>query len=218
MVIALLLVGCGGGGSTTPPAATTNEATTTTENVETTNTTSEITTTTANESQSFDAPTIDAETKQSYLDVINAVRAVEQDCGSEGIKTAVSTLEWNDSLYKAAYEHSEDLAESDTFSHDGSGTDTDWTSQVQNLGRGSTTKERIENNGYTNWRAIGENTTAGTSWDTAEEAVSEEDTAAEETEDDVEADVEPTPEIEEEEPSEDSEAEQEVQAESESEE
>ena len=171
MVIALLLVGCGGGGSTTPPAATTNEATTTTENVETTNTTSEITTTTANESQSFDAPTIDAETKQSYLDAINAVRALEQDCGSEGIKPAVSALEWNDSLHKAAYEHSEDLAESDTFSHDGSGTDTDWTSQVQNLGRGSTTKERIENNGYTNWRAIGENITAGTSWDIAEEAV-----------------------------------------------
>jgi len=124
-----------------------------------------------NDNQPFDAPAIDNAEKLSYLDAINTARASEQNCGSEGIKPSVSALMWNDALYKAAYEHSEDLAESDTFSHDGSGTNSDWTSQVQNLGRGSTTKERIENNGYVNWSTIGENVAAGTTTDTALEVV-----------------------------------------------
>ena len=124
-----------------------------------------------NDGQPFDAPFIDNTEKLSYLDAINTARASEQNCGSEGIKPAVSALVWNEALYTAAYEHSEDLAESDTFSHTGSGTTSDWTSQVQNLGRGSTTKERIENNGYVNWSMIGENIAAGTTTDTAPEVV-----------------------------------------------
>ncbi|HIP62323.1 MAG TPA: CAP domain-containing protein [Sulfurovum sp.] len=118
-----------------------------------------------------DAPVIDEATKQIYLDAINNARSIEQDCGVEGIKPAVSALVWNDALYKSAYEHGKDLAESDTFSHDGSGTDSDWTAEVQGLGRGSTIKERIVNNAYTNWSTLGENVAGGTFQDLAQEAV-----------------------------------------------
>lgn len=119
----------------------------------------------------FDAPIIDNIVKQAYLDAINNVRASAQDCGTGGMKPAVSALVWNDALYRAAYEHSEDLAESDTLSHDGSGTASDWTAQIKNLSRGSTALERIENNGYINWNLIGENITAGTNQDLVEEAI-----------------------------------------------
>ena len=118
-----------------------------------------------------DIPPIDESTKQVYLQAINDARAEQQDCGSYGVKPAVPALAWSDGLYKAAYEHNEDMTESDIFSHDGSGTGSDWTAQVLELGRGSTMNERVENNGYTGWRAIGENITAGTNRDTAQEAI-----------------------------------------------
>ncbi len=124
-----------------------------------------------NNPQSFDAPIIDAVIKQAYLDAINNARATEQDCGVKGIKSAVPPLTWSDALYKAAYEHSDDLAESNTFSHDGSGSNSDWTAQVQNLGKGSTFIQRIENNEYVNWKSIGENIVGATNLDLAQEAV-----------------------------------------------
>ena len=110
-------------------------------------------------------------TKQAYLDAINYVRAHEQDCGKYGVKPAVGALKWNDLLYKAALEHSNDLAKTNTFSHDGSGKSTDITAQKTKLGRGSKVGERIEYNGYANWRAYGENIAAGTSMDEAQEAI-----------------------------------------------
>lgn len=154
-VISFVFIGCGGGSSTPSSEESTNTNTSTT----------------VNTPQVYDAPIIDTVIKQAYLDAINDARATQQDCGSKGIKPAVSLLVWNDALYKAAYEHSEDLAESDTFSHEGSGTDSDWTAEIQNLGKGSTVKERIENNGYTNWKTYGENISAGTNQDLAQEAV-----------------------------------------------
>jgi len=108
-----------------------------------------------------DTPAVLASTKQAYLDAINHERSAPQNCGIKGIKPAVSPLVWNDNLYKAAYEHSEDLAVSNTFSHSGSGTNSDWTAQVQNLGEGSTFKERSENNGYIGWKTLGENIAKG---------------------------------------------------------
>ncbi len=114
---------------------------------------------------------LDTKTKKVYLDTINAVRAESQDCGVYGVKPAVPALQWNDLLYKAALEHSNDLAKIDTFSHDGSGKSTDITAQKTQLGRGSKVGERIEYNGYTNWRAYGENIAAGTSMDEAQEAI-----------------------------------------------
>jgi len=122
-------------------------------------------------SHPHDTTMIETRIKKIYLDAINQKRSQNQNCGTSGTKPAVGPLVWNDTLYKSAYEHSEDLAESGTFSHDGSGTVSDWTAQVQKLGKGSSVKERIENNGYTNWKNIGENITAGTGRDTAEKAM-----------------------------------------------
>ncbi len=158
-----LLTGCGGGGSTAVSSTTNN----------TTNNTPPTSSTLI----PFVAPVLSESEKQDYLDAINNARLTEQDCGSEGIKSAVPPLTWNDKLYNAAAEHSTDLAawnngvvtESEAltkFSHDGSGTDSDWTAQKLELEEGSTIKERIENSGYV-WQAIGENIAAGTNTDTA---------------------------------------------------
>ena len=99
--------------------------------------------------------------KAEYLDAINAARAETQDCGSQGVFDPAAALTWNDRLGNAAWEHSNDMAQSDTFSHNGSGTASDATAQDQGLGRGSRFNERIENQGYTNYRTIGENIAAG---------------------------------------------------------
>ena len=105
----------------------------------------------------YDVPPIDNTTKQAYLDAVNDVRAKQQDCGIYGMMGPVSPLVWSDALYKSAYEHSNDMMQSDTFSHTGSGTEHDWTAVILDLGRGSTPTERMENNGYTNWTYSGEN-------------------------------------------------------------
>ncbi len=105
----------------------------------------------------FEVPEIDSRTKKRYLDAINRLRSRTQNCGKEGIKPPASALWWNDALYKAAYEHSRDLAISNTFSHKGSGGDSDWTAREQGLKRGSRFDERIKKNGYTEYKSIGEN-------------------------------------------------------------
>ena len=161
MLISVLLVGCGSSGSS--PVAT---------NVDNTPSTEDTVSTVTSE-----APVLSESIKQDYLDAINAARAIEQDCGSEGIKPAVFPLVWNDKLYSAAAEHSVDLAAwnngvttvaeaSTRFSHEGSGTDSDWTAKQLELRRGSTARERVEYSGY-KWQASGENIAAGTTTDTA---------------------------------------------------
>ena len=99
-------------------------------------------------------------TKQKYLDAINQVRSQTQDCGYEGIKVSVPALKWNDKLYDAAYMHSNDLAETDTFSHTGSGTQSDIVAWKLHPNVGSTVKERLEYTGYV-WSGYGENIAAG---------------------------------------------------------
>ena len=99
-------------------------------------------------------------TKQKYLDAINQARSQTQDCGYKGIKPPVPALKWNDKLYDAAYMHSNDLAETDTFSHTGSGTQSDLAAQKLHPNVGSTIKERIEYTGYV-WSRYGENIAAG---------------------------------------------------------
>ncbi len=107
----------------------------------------------------FDAPTISEADKTAYLHAVNSARATSQDCGVHGVMPPAPALEWSDSLYRASYEHSEDLIMSgvtlETFGHDGSGTDSDWTAQVLDLGRGSTPQERGANNKYSIY--VGEN-------------------------------------------------------------
>ena len=114
-------------------------------------------------------PVISTEFKKAYLLELNKVRSVEQSCGSEGNFLATTALTWNTKLYQAAYEHSYDLATTNTFSHSGSGQASDITGVK--LGKASTFKERIVANGYKSYSSIGENIGAGTNSDTAKKIV-----------------------------------------------
>jgi len=116
-------------------------------------------------------PTLDDALKQAYLDIINEARLEGRECGEYGYFAATSALTWNEHLYDAAYEHSKDMAISNTFSHTGSGTQSDETAKALHSSSGSSVGERIEHNGYTNWRRYGENIAAGTSMDEAVEAM-----------------------------------------------
>ncbi len=153
-----MLVGCGGG-STAPATDTVAD-----------NTASPSTASGSNSiANPYPAPVLTDDVKTAYLKVINDARSVQQDCGTKGVFPPAAPLGWSDTLYDAAYEHSTDMAESNTFSHDGSGTNSDWTGVE--LGKASSVSERLENNGYTNWKKISENIAAGTTMDTAQEAV-----------------------------------------------
>lgn len=158
LTIIVFINGCGGSTANDAPNAVNSEsAINTQENIL--------------DSVPYDIPPLDATTKQIYLNAINNARSIPQDCGVYGIKDAVPALTWDDALYKSAAEHSEDLAESNTFSHTGSYTESDWTAQVMNLNSGSTMTNRIDNNGYTNWKKIGENIAAGSKMATVQEAI-----------------------------------------------
>ena len=107
---------------------------------------------------------------QRYLQLINKARATGRRCGEYGYMPAVDPVTWNDKLYRAALEHSKDMAKSNTFSHTGSGTATDVTAQANHPGQGSTVKERIAHSGY-KWHSYGENIAAGTDKDQPDEAI-----------------------------------------------
>ncbi|HIP50567.1 MAG TPA: CAP domain-containing protein [Campylobacterales bacterium] len=109
--------------------------------------------------------------KNAYISELNRVRSIPQDCASRGIYYATTPLTWNDKLYNAAYEHSYDMATSNTFSHTGSGQATDTTGVK--LGKASTFKERIVANGYKSYSSIGENIASGTTSDTAKKVVAQ---------------------------------------------
>ncbi len=104
------------------------------------------------------APAINSNDKQNYLDAINAARRSAQNCGSKGNFPAVANVTWNDALYKAAYEHNKDMNASNVVNrdHTGSNTASDYTAQVQHLDHGSTTRDRIANNGYGAYLSTGE--------------------------------------------------------------
>jgi uncharacterized protein YkwD len=152
-----LFVGCGGGGSSSSTTTDNNYAVAS--NIES--------------PDPSNAPILSKETIDEYMKAINDARTKEggQDCGKHGHFDPAPPLKWNDQLYRSAYEHSYDMAKSDTFSHDGSGTEYDWTAQVQDLGRGSKLQDRVENNNYKNWKKIGENIAAGTDFKSAKDAV-----------------------------------------------
>lgn len=99
-------------------------------------------------------------THLEILDAINQARAVARDChDGRGVVGPSVALVWNSELYASAYEHSSDLATSDTFSHIGSGITSDVTGS--NLGHASKFNERIEANGYVDFKVIGENIAGG---------------------------------------------------------
>ncbi len=138
-IVTLFLIGCGGGG--TSPIDD--------ENVETPN----------YNYVPYNAPAIDEDTKNEYLTEINNARAEGRYCGDTWFD-AVPPLKWSTELYNAAYEHNVDMAKADFFAHDGSGTESDWTAQKLELGRGSHYYERIKNNSF-NYTFAGENASTG---------------------------------------------------------
>jgi len=106
----------------------------------------------------FDAPPISEAQKAEFLNAINAVRAQGRECGKYGYMPAVPPVTWNDALYRAAYEHTVDMAMTGVLSHSGSGTSSDWTAQVLGLDRGSTLTEREGVNGIDiTYKILGEN-------------------------------------------------------------
>ncbi len=125
--------------------------------------------------QPIDAPKITEEDKEAFLEAINTARSEAQECGEKGHFEAADPLEWSTALYKAAYEHNDDMIKSGVVhkDHTGSGTEHDYTAQVQNLGKGSTFDQRIVNNGFTGAGPLLENLTLGTNTDTAKKAVEE---------------------------------------------
>jgi len=100
-------------------------------------------------------------TQQKFLNAINEARTISRDCYPDdpfrGEMKVTHPLKWNAELYASALEHSSDLAESDTFSHLGSGTISDITGD----GKKSRFNERIIANGYANYYSVGENIAGG---------------------------------------------------------
>ena len=108
--------------------------------------------------------------KEKYLKVINYARSKARECKnndgsssdpSMGLFTVANALTFNGNLYDAAWEHSKDLAKSNTFSHDGSGTIHDVTGSNIAPGHKSSFIERIEAAGYVGYARIGENIAGG---------------------------------------------------------
>jgi len=115
-------------------------------------------------------PAISETLKNEYLKAVNNARSEPQDCGEAGSFAATTKLTWNSKLYEAAYEHMQDLIESKTFEHEGSGTESDWTGYA--LGKKSDFVERIVNHGY-KWSRLAENLGGGTHLTQPEEMVRE---------------------------------------------
>ena len=113
-------------------------------------------------------PVISESLKVKYLNAVNNARTQPQDCGTKGSFPATTTLIWNDKLYQAGYEHMQDLIESQTFEHEGSATESDWTGYT--LGKKSDFIERAESYGY-KWARLGENLGGGTQLNQVEEMV-----------------------------------------------
>jgi uncharacterized protein YkwD len=98
---------------------------------------------------------------REILEAINRARAEPRDChDGVGIRNPVPPLVWNEELYQSAYEHSRDLAKSNTFNHLGSGTEYDITGYNRG-GKRSLFYERIEDNGYKDYNIVGENIAGG---------------------------------------------------------
>jgi uncharacterized protein YkwD len=108
----------------------------------------------------FNAPSISSKQISYILSVVNSARVKDQVCGGQRF-SATSKFRWNNMLYKAAYEHTYDMVYSSFFSHYGSASNNDWTYKVQNLSRASYVRERAENNGYSHFKALGENVASG---------------------------------------------------------
>ena len=104
-------------------------------------------------------PPISAADITAYLTLINNARATARTCGGVNYP-AVPALSWSDKLYRASYEHSQDMSSSQVFSHEGSGTASDWTGVAISANHKSSVGERLATYSYI-WSAYGENIAFG---------------------------------------------------------
>ena len=128
------------------------------------------TTQSSSANNSRNIPKISDANKEAYIEAVNSARADEQNCGGTVYK-ATSPLKWNNSLYKAAYEHAQDMNKNSMLEHDGSGKSSDWTAKDLGLNRGSEFDERIIHNGYKHLTKVSENIARGSSLNTAQKVV-----------------------------------------------
>lgn len=98
------------------------------------------------EAHPYDAPPISESVKIEYLRAVNNARSAGRTCGQYGFFPATTPLTWDNNLYTTAYEHTQDMAEENFFSHNGSGGNSDWTYNVQELNTASTFSDRAINN------------------------------------------------------------------------
>jgi len=121
-----------------------------------------------------EAPSLSQEEINAAMTAINNARRSAHQCGGSTMP-AVSDLTWSDELYHAAAEHNRDIVVSGvaTPDHRGSGTESDYTKVVQELDHKSYLKERIENNGYSMWKKVGENVASGKDLNTSADVVAD---------------------------------------------
>lgn len=113
----------------------------------------------------YPAPPISEAQKAEFLNAVNAARSQEHSCGQYGVMPPAPPLAWSDILYRAAAEHSFDMASTGIMTHDGSGSETDWTMMQSKLDHKSSPTERGIANGAKH--GIGENVARGYSTTTA---------------------------------------------------
>ena len=146
-LIFLFLVGCNSSSVTTGEELETNLESTTELSTGDSLSTSTETESITIESVDIQQCDLTTEIREVAINTINQIRAEGRNCGTTFF-AAADPVVWNNLLATAAQAHSNDMAELNFFSHEGS--------------NGSTLGERVSDAGYV-WQAVGENISAGRS-------------------------------------------------------
>ncbi|MCH8550884.1 MAG: CAP domain-containing protein [Natronospirillum sp.] len=101
---------------------------------------------TASEASGFCPNSEGQEDREELLRLVNEARESGYTCGDTTYEPA-EPLSWHCTIESAARGHSKDMVSNDFFSHTGS--------------EGSQPSQRLDNEGYTGWTAVGENIAAG---------------------------------------------------------
>lgn len=86
---------------------------------------------------------------EKYLALVNYVRALSINCGS--IQGPATCMAWDSSLYRAAQEHSDDMAKNEKLSHRGSGKSSDITAYDDGKSS-SSAEDRAKYHGFRAWK------------------------------------------------------------------